>query len=313
MSSSRPGYDGILLHPSLEHVEYRVFRLKRVYGFNIFNKLVRMRSLGLMKLLDISAVSIILGYLLKRRGSDILVVSKTVLLRLLKTLPKERVRVYGDVERGVIDWVEVFKDNGVDKVYLVYPHGRIAMGVEPPVASVRSINFAHGVKRPATEYVVVRRLPNTFLQEMLRLAESVRLALESIPGAYVNAERGKGVVKLRLYTKWDYRYDIHCAAQILGRWFLLNVEIVNIRVDYFPGFARSPFFDFEVGQVKEKLYRLENGEEIEVNNTTKILGRPSDDPFIDFERFWKYCIFTTPLPPDELSLSSPPFDQGRMN
>ncbi len=101
MSSSIPGYDGILLHPSLKHIKYRVFRLKRVYGSNIFNKPVRMRNLGLMKLLDISAISLMLGYLLKRRSSDVLVVSKTVLLRLLKTLPKERVRVYGDVERGV--------------------------------------------------------------------------------------------------------------------------------------------------------------------------------------------------------------------
>lgn len=51
----------------------------------------------------------------------------------------------------------MIKDNGVDKIYLVYPHGRIALGVDPPVATVRSINFIYGVKRLATEYVVLRR------------------------------------------------------------------------------------------------------------------------------------------------------------
>jgi len=285
MSSSISDYKGIVLHPSLERIEYRVFRLKRVYGSYTFNKPVRMRSLGLMKLLDISGVSLILGYLLKREGSDVLVVSKTVLLKLLNSLPKERVRVYGDVERGVIDWVEVIKDNGVDRVYLVYPHGRIAMGVEPPVTSVRSINFVHGVRRPATEYVIVGRVPSLLLQEMLRQVESVKLTLESIPGAYVIAEREKGLVKLRLYTKWDYRYDIHCAAQILGRWFLLDVELVNIRRDYFPGFARSPFFYFEVGPVKGKLYRLGNNEEIEVKSLASLLGWPSEDPYIDIDRY----------------------------
>gem|GEM_PF-3677584 len=238
-----------------------------------------------MKLLDILAISLMLGYLLKHKDSDVLVVSKTVLLKLLSSLPKDRIRMYGDVERGIIDWVEVIKDNCVDRVYLVYPHGRISIGVEPPIASVRSTNFVHGVRRPATEYVVVGRVPSTFLQDMLRHVKSMKLVLESIPGAYVIVERGKGLVKLRLYTKWDYRYDIHCAAQILGRWFLLYVEIVNIRVNYFPGFARSPFFHFEIGPLKEKLYRLEAGEEIEVNNTTEILGRPSDDPYIDTVRY----------------------------
>ncbi len=286
MSSSIPDYKDIVLHPSLKRVEYRVFRLKRVYGSYTFNKPVRMRSLGLMKLLDISAVSLILGYLLKRRGSDVLVVSKTVLLKLLSSLPKERIRVYDDIERGVIDWVEVIKDNGVDRVYLVYPHGRVAMGIEPPVASVRSINFVHGVRRPATEYVIVGKCL-ACSSGNAKTDENVKLILESIPGAYVVAEREKGLVKLRLYTKWDYRYDIHCAAQILGRWFLLDVELVNIRRDYFPGFARSPFFYFEIGPMKEKLYRLENNEEIEVKSITSLLGWPSEDPYIDIDRYLK--------------------------
>lgn len=103
VSSRVAGYDAIVLHPSLERTEYRVLKMKRVYRFNATNSLVRMRNLGLAKLLDISLLSTVLGYLLKREDSDVLVVSKAVLLKLLKTLPKERVRVYGDVKRGVID------------------------------------------------------------------------------------------------------------------------------------------------------------------------------------------------------------------
>jgi len=227
MSSRTPGYNDVVLHPSLERVEYRVFRLKRVYSFNTINKPVRMRSLGLMKLLGISAVSLILGYLLKRRGSDVLVVSKTVLLRLLKSLPKERVRVYDDVGRGVIDWVEVVKDNGVDKVYLVYPHGRMAMGVEPPVTSVCSINFVHGVKRPATEYVVVRRVSSKLLRKMLRQVKSVKLILESIPGVYIVAEREKDLVRLRLYTKC-FRLEMLIRPQpiLFDVWVLVLSEVV---------------------------------------------------------------------------------------
>ncbi len=171
-----------------------------------------MRSIGLMGILDISLLSLMLGYLLKRKGSDVVVVSKTVLLKLLKVLPRERIRVYGDVSRGVIDWVEVVKDNGVDKVYLVYPHGRIAMGVEPPVTSVRSINFVYGVRRPATDYVILRRIPGRTILDIVRHVKKFKQSLESIPGPYVVIEAVNNSIKLMLYTKWDYRYDIHCAA-----------------------------------------------------------------------------------------------------
>ena len=63
------------------------------------------------------------------------------------------------------------------------------------------------------------------------------------------------------------------------------MELVNIRRDHFPGFARSPFFYFEVRPVKEKLYRLENNEEIEVNSLASLLGWPSEDPYIDMDRY----------------------------
>ncbi len=94
-------------------------------------------------------------------------------------------------------------------------------------------------------------------------------------------------MKLRLYTKWDYRYDIHCATQILGRWFLLDVEIVNIRRDYLAGFVNAPFFDFEVGPIKEKIYMLDTRESVEVQSSTEILDWPSDEPYIDFGRYWR--------------------------
>ena len=63
------------------------------------------------------------------------------------------------------------------------------------------------------------------------------------------------------------------------------MEIVNIREDYLAGFARTPFFDFEAGLVGEKVYRLDTGEEVEIQSPTDILGWTSDDTYIDFERY----------------------------
>ncbi len=65
------------------------------------------------------------------------------------------------------------------------------------------------------------------------------------------------------------------------------MEIVNIREDYLAGLIRAPFFYFEVGPVREKIYRLDTGEEVEVQSSTDILGWASDDPYIDFERYWR--------------------------
>ncbi len=195
--------------------------------------------------------------------------------------------MYGDISRGVIDWVEIIKDNGTDKIYLVYPHGRIAMGVEPPITSVRSLNFLYGVRRPASDFVILRRIPERFISSTLGHLKKIKLTNISIPGSYLIIEGVNNSIKLKLYTRWDYRYDIHCATQILGRWFLLDVQIVNIREDYFSGFARLPFFNFEVGSIKEKTYRLDTGEELEIQSSTEILGWTSDKPYIDFGRYWR--------------------------
>ncbi len=45
-------YGGIVLHPTLERIEYRVVKLRRVYGFNVVNNPV-VRNSGLMKIFDI--------------------------------------------------------------------------------------------------------------------------------------------------------------------------------------------------------------------------------------------------------------------
>jgi len=120
---------------------------------------------------------------------------------------------------------------------------------------------------------------------VLKRLKKIRLRHEAIPGVYVIAELERGFVKLRLYTRWDYRYDIHCAAQILGRWFLLDVEVVNMREDYLAGFARAPFFDFEADLVYGKMYRFYTGEEVEIDDPREILGAEDHSPVIDYARY----------------------------
>ena len=63
---------------------------------------------------------------------------------------------------------------------------------------------------------------------------------ELVPGGLYYCRAKGGFVKLKLYTVWNYKYDIHCTMQVLGRGFLVHVKLIDIPFNYSPGFLAHP-------------------------------------------------------------------------
>lgn len=94
--------------------------------------------------------------------------NKTVFKHLIQALGN-RIKLIGDPRRDVYDYAVVRKTNG-GSILLIYAHGRISMGVDPPLDGADRIWVICGVRRPPKEYVKVN------LSNLARYSETLSSA-----------------------------------------------------------------------------------------------------------------------------------------
>lgn len=206
-------WDFILPHEILQPVRSEVNPVLKVTSFDIVGSIPYQRRWLL---------SYIIEDLLRRGGVSVVVVDKACLLEMVKRLKlKYNVEVVGDLDRRVVDYVVV---RGDGEVYLMY-HGRISMGVDPPVLEVDRVYVVGGVRRPERWRVPVGAVDVLYM---------VRERFLDIYGWYRKAFKRKGFSlllrdefrpgsvrvyrdRLEVYDVWDYWYDAHILRQVIGR------------------------------------------------------------------------------------------------
>jgi len=173
----------------------------------------------------------------------------------------ERVKVVGDISRGVIDYVvvDLSKEFGVT-IVLAYPYGRLSFGIDLPFEP-DYVHVLGGVKRnikglPYVELdatdVVGKALPgggsSVDAMHVRRLAKFSRLfrkpaqavlkgndlagRVHSILEVY---SRGRGAPRIRIYI-YDYvlsYYDAHLVMQVVGRVLLKRLRYLVVLGSYY--------------------------------------------------------------------------------
>jgi len=86
---------------------------------------------------------------------------------------------------------------------------------------------------------IVRRALSQVLMVLWEVGRAKLFPRELVPGD-LHYRRVGGFVKLKLYTVWNYNYDIYCTMQVLGRGFLVQVKLIGIPFNYSPGFLAHP-------------------------------------------------------------------------
>lgn len=201
-------------------------------------------------------IGILIGDLLKLPGVDVVILSKEMLLGILSGLREKGVvrEVVGDAKRKVLDYVVLEKPNRNGFVYLMYPHGRCSMGVDPPVLEVDRIWVIGGVRRPPPSIVpigmqdLVSELKDYYNDEVLR--EMVRMSKYGIRLRQIEGlTRGFCVLHSQItevYDNWDWLYDVHILRQVVGRWFLSDVKMVIYLASFTTYSVYSGYWDYRL-------------------------------------------------------------------
>ncbi|MEM4675811.1 MAG: hypothetical protein QXM12_05920, partial [Nitrososphaerota archaeon] len=173
-------------------------------------------------------IPLILNATLHDSGTDVVILSKDQLLKFLDWLRGTvSFEIVGDLDRGVIDYVVVKKPYNKGYLYLMYPHGRCSMGVDPPVAEVDRVYIVGGVRRPPPTIAPVD------VPKLARLMVDCSLLVYTANGRGVLLRGGElsslGFTLLHngyieVYDNWDFLYDAHVLRQVLGRWFFADVK-----------------------------------------------------------------------------------------
>jgi len=204
--------------------------------------------------------------LLKRGSKNVaVVVDKESMLLLAKGFERLGWRVeYGrDSENpSVIDYVIAYRPSG-SIILMFHPHGRCAMGVDPPFRDeIESVVVALGVRGRPRHMVPV---PGIFRRYVRRFLEGRVVALEEWVGLYVVVKGGWILV----YDVFSLKYDIHMLAQVVGRFFLsqsmMNL-VLNGRYDL-RWVSRVKYFVFVDPSGAGRVYKV------------KYIGRESGSEF----------------------------------
>jgi hypothetical protein len=221
----------ILVHEALESVEVRLDKVMKL----VRSEKVKLRLRGLLSpstrrdvLISLADVERVVREVVRFEGNAVIVVSKR-LMRIVVGLLQEiglSIEVHGDTERGVIDYVLARKRGGV--VMVVSPHSRVAMGVDPPVDDPKIIVIMYGLRRPAQSYI---KVPHWVLSRLV-----VRDPELSVFDYSVYKEGNAYFVsdgeRLWLYDRFDARFDIHMLTQVIGRWYMHNVNLIVFNSKY---------------------------------------------------------------------------------
>ena len=141
-----------------------------------------------------------------------------------------KVKKYGDLDRGIVDYAIVEKENGM--ILLVSPHSRVAMGIDPPIQDPRLIIVLFGLRRPVREYIKLdlNVLLGLYYRDELGIAD-FRIVRDDSGVYYVADSDGKHT-RIWLYDVFDYKYDKHLLLQVIGRWYMQSVGIILYNAKY---------------------------------------------------------------------------------
>ena len=138
------------------------------------------------------------------------------------------VELYGDLDRGVVDYVLVRKGSGC--IMVTSSHSRVAMGVDPPVQDPRMIVVLYGLRRPPTQFIKFDRIE---LERRLVIDDPwfgvVVHQVVREGDMYVVWDGGE---RLWVYDVFDAKYDKHMLLQIIGRWYMQSVEVIVHNAKY---------------------------------------------------------------------------------
>ena len=240
-----------------------------------------------------------------RGGNYVILVNKRILNQLLVMLPRiygeDKVEVYGDIERGVVDYV-VLKKDGKTTILLAYVHGRLGFGINLPIEKVDYIFVLAGVKRhiggllyiplrldiiksKQVDWMVARRLMSLRFR-----GKSVRVGGE-FGHTYTLLRVVGREIRLYVYDIWESLYDIHVALQIVGRAYLIPFKRLVLRWGYLAIVLSSHMFDIDAMcylSADDEYYKfedIETGEIIYPESPEELLG----DSFlpINIEMYYK--------------------------
>jgi len=246
----------IVPHERLEHVRIRVDKIfksvrssklqwsakmfyKRNECLSNYDRYIIMKSMN--------ELYSVLNAVVNNRGNHVIVANKSIIqyiARILKNEFKLKIEVYGDLERGVIDYIIVNKNNG--KILLVSPHSRVAMGVDPPIENPKMLIILFGLRRPAVEYIKL----DSIVYDKLYYVDSelglMDLRVYSENNLYYVARADTKHTYLYIYDVFDVKYDLHMLLQIIGRWYMHDVELMVYNAKYNIHSIEYYIFDAEV-------------------------------------------------------------------
>lgn len=158
------------------------------------------------------------------------------------------VGVYGDLDRGVVDYLIVDKRNG-GKILVTSPWSRVSMGVDPPVENPTSVYIVYGLRRPSYQYIKFRRgTLHLVVTGPFGVLDFSKYRGYGDDVYYVYAGSDSRFDYLKVYDVFDYKFDVHMLVQVIGRWFMQSLGVIFFNRKYKPS-VKYIIFDFEVHNV----------------------------------------------------------------
>ena len=112
----------------------------------------------------------------------------------------------------IIDYIVVHRPNN-SIILLFHPHGRTAMGVDPPYKDrIESVVIALGVRSYPRFIVPVPRV----FRGVTKVLEGKSVSTDDLLGMYCVVRNGF----LYVYDVFSLKYDLHLMVQVIGRFFL---------------------------------------------------------------------------------------------
>jgi len=230
----------LMPHESLEHVRVDVANIvKPVKVMNLYwDPAVAVSTNSVDRKADgrvrrsIEDLGLYLSQALNVNGNVVIIANKRLVMLTAEMVKRFGldVRAHGDLERGVVDYVIARKRDG-SSLMLVSPHSRAGMGVDPPVEDPVAVFVLYGLREPARELIKLKysglgkRLVSEFFD--LRIYRG-----EYGNAYYVYAGSDGSHEYLLIYDSFNDKYDKHLLLQIVGRWYMQNVQYIFYNSKY---------------------------------------------------------------------------------
>ena len=211
-----------------------------------------------------------------------------------KEFIKGVIEVHGDSERNVIDYVVVKKyfaalspeeyreiledtdENGLvwKEILLMNIHGRMSMGIDPPILDVDNIVLLAGLRSRLRKCLPIPGRPGRFLRATLAAGKPVIwYDFEGLDPEIVVIDNGKCV---RVYDYYDFNRDLHDFEQVIGRWMRVRKRIVIV--------ASSKYYEYLLKSIYYATRGMVEGLLMKTNRTASDKVRRDLDAMVEEDR-----------------------------